>query len=143
MGKTPTSRVGMVCSKNNGFTLFEILLVLTLLALAMISFIVLWPKNDITCARTIMAGFKLARFKAVSHKHPVMVVIDAKHQRLQIHDQNFTLPGQLKLEENTEQKIVFYPDGRNSGAVLVCRSGASALRLRLSILDGKINIQRI
>jgi len=142
--KTRTLPIGMMRhQKNKGFTLFEILLVLALALMAISTMVLLWPKQDVTCARTLMSAFKLARFQAVSRKQPLEVLIDTKQRHLQVHDKTFTLPSAVILAGQRQQRIVFYPDGRNSGALLTCRSGQSALRLRLNALDGSVSIQRL
>lgn len=136
---------------NKGFTLLELLVVLTLstliLAVALPRFAALLPGAELkNYSRQTAALLRLARSQAIATGEEVALVLDrqARQSRLSGRKMPYPWPEQveLRLADTTEPPgqpgIVFYPDGTSSGGTLVLAGSGRNYRIEVHWLTGKV-----
>lgn len=135
---------------NRGFTLLELLVVLTIstlaLAVALPRFAALLPGAELkSYSRQTAALLRLARGQAIATGEEVALVLDqeGRQTRLSGREAPYPWPEQveLRLAETTEPGqpgIVFYPDGTSSGGTLVVAGSGQDYRIEVHWLTGKV-----
>lgn len=134
---------------NKGFTLLELLVVLTLstliLTVALPRFAALLPGAELkNYSRQTAALLRLARSQAIATGEEVALVLDrqARQSRLSGRKTPYPWPErvELRLAQTTEQQagIVFYPDGTSSGGTLVVAGSGRNYRIEVHWLTGKV-----
>ena len=143
------SRTGSVCMPrraDSGYTLFELLVVLVLLAfiatLASPRLAGLVPGVSLDRAVTqISTQLRAARSDARRTSRHVTVALNAEEQSVQ-RDGNVVLrltDARLSLAgQNATEIIVFYPDGSSSGGAFQLISGARARSLEVDWFNGEV-----
>ncbi len=138
-----------------GVSLLELLIVLTILALA--SAIVIPMLSGVSnaelrgAARQLASGLRLARSEAVSHRRETFLVVDLAGRRFKIDrdPQEHALPRNIELKLFTAQKdlvdekvgaIRFYPDGGSNGGRITVGSGERKFEVDVDWLTGRVAI---
>lgn len=144
-----------------GFTLLEVLVVLTICGLAtgLILTHTAWrsPKATVLSGQeTLMRGLRFGRAQALQTGFPVDVEADcgAHHLLVRAYKGTFVqrgLPADLKCgrvsdnredkNQNTPFKIIFFPDGRTTGLLVVLQSSTVKARVGVSAVTGRIVAQ--
>ncbi len=133
-----------------GFTLLEVLAVLTILALvASISLPqVRAPPPQLrleTTARTLASALRHARTQAIAHNSEVVVIIDSRHRSFRVGSQRTQMDPEVEInmlaatiERNgsDEAGIRFFPDGSASGADIGLTIDGRQARVLVNWLTG-------
>lgn len=137
---------------NNGFTLLELLVVLTLaslmLAVAMPRFAALLPGAELkSYSRQTAALLRLARSQAIASGEEVKVVLDPTARHSQITGQNkaSSWPEQIAVSfdnimDNHDTGPVFYPDGSASGGILHISGNGRHYLIEVNWLTGRVSL---
>lgn len=139
-----------------GFTLLEILVVLTIAALLLV---VVPPMLNgsmesaefKSSVRDLAAGMRLARSSAIVENRSVAVILDVKDRSFQITDSGEIrhFPQDLSVTLNTASSemidenrgaIRFFPDGSATGGSVVLQAKNQALEVSVDWLTGRISI---
>lgn len=148
------SRVG----KTSGFTLLELLIVLTIVAgvLAVVPLISERSAKNAeidAAARALVADLRWLRQAAIRERHETSLAVDASGARyLRSGDAGFrSLPKGIAIEhkplasvgpQRHADAIMFYPDGTTSGGELALRSTTQSLVVHISWPFGRIETDR-
>ena len=141
-------------SANNGFTLLELLVVITLLALVSTLVGVNFGGDRASLdsiARTLVTDLRYVRSKAMIGNADTALVFDpesgayfsraAKIERPLPDSISVELTVDLRDTDGTRGRIVFYPDGSSSGGeVRLSRNGRS-LAITTAWLNGYVSLQ--
>lgn len=136
--------------KQAGFTLVEMLVVLTLIALAMtISLPYATKSGDIrrldALTTTIIAELRLRRAMAITQNRSVALSIDLKNHMVNS-SPPIAIPASVKIELLTSQgqnqtdqlSFNFYPDGAASGGKIILAIEGSAQEIDVNWLTGAV-----
>jgi general secretion pathway protein H len=141
---------------HTGFTLLELMVVLTLmslvyaLAVPLISAALPGTEHK-AAARQLAAGLRVARSHAVTHKQEATLTLDVEQRRFAISGdkRNHPLPAQLNLSLYTAQSellhdkvgaIRFYPDGSSSGGRITVALGEKKYQVNVDWLTGQVTV---
>ena len=141
-------------SREGGFTLIEILVVLVVLALAGAVIVLRGPARprgvDLhATALGIAETLRLARAQAIAGNQPAQVVIDAETHRLHAASGAIrALPADIALGfaglagavPSPRLVIRFAPDGSSSGGAIDLAAGGRVLRVRAAWLTGQVSV---
>ncbi len=139
----------------SGFTLLELLVVLTLLGLLLL---VVPPAITSgsgiglkAAARDVAAGLRRAQGRAIVENREVAFVLDLNAHRFRIDGSGtHPLPDDIELRLYTAQAelidaatgaIRFYPDGSSTGGEITLSSESRAFHVGVDWLTGRISIQ--
>lgn len=140
---------------NNGFTLLELLVVITLLALVSTLVGINFGGGDRanldSIARTLVTDLRYARSRAMVGNADTALVLDPGSGTYYSHAAKIDrpLPDSVSVEltvdmrdtDGTRGRIVFYPDGSSSGGkVRLSRNGRS-LEITTAWLNGYVSIR--
>ena len=134
-------------SRNRGFTLLELLIVMLVMALALaVSYPSLSRGSTAlhlrATGRDILNTFRYAREKAVTEQTGMKITVDREKQRLHLSDQlgdtnrEYRLPDDVKIQsvisagnEVTDRPLIvrFRPNGSSDNAEIVLRSKTGSL----------------
>ncbi len=146
----------MSATGSRGFTLLELVVVLTLLGLLLV---VLPPMirgggdGDLkAAARDVAAGLRRAQSEAVARNREVTFVLDVNAHRFRIGDggEARPLPGAIGLQLYTARSeltdaatgaIRFYPDGSSTGGEITLSSETRDYHVAVDWLTGRISIR--
>ncbi len=129
----------------SGFTLLELLLVLTILALSAAvvppMFNAALPGVETRATlRQVVAGMQQARSLAITRNAPVALTLDRQAHRFELGERHHPLPSDVSIEvaghEQPRVRLLFYPDGTSSGATIHIRRGGHRYRIELDWLTG-------
>ena len=148
-----------------GFTLFELLLVLAILATTAVVVVPrLAPSAGAeveAASRIVVAGLRQARSRAVTRGEEVVVMVDLEHKRFTIQSGSTTaetepssprgraLPGGVDYRLFTAQQeqvsehlagVRFYPDGSSTGGRVTAASGKHERLIDVDWLTGQIRV---
>lgn len=148
--------MGRLRPHHAGFTLFELLVVLALLALltglALPSISAGMPGTELKgAARQLAAGLRKARSLAVTRKEEAVLILDVDQHAFKVTDdqRTYTLPAKVQLNLFTAQSemlrdkvgaIRFYPDGSSTGGRITASIGERKYHVNVDWLTGQIAI---
>jgi len=132
----------------NGFTLVEMLVVLTILGLVGAVVLTRGPSHsaavDMRSASTTVAGaLRLARSRAIATNRPTLVRFDTGHATLQVGaDPARILPAGIAMAVVTAQEqgsaIRFLPDGSSTGGRVELAGEGRTARVGVDWLTGRV-----
>ena len=137
-----------------GFSLIELLMVMTLIALAAsVVPAVLFKNQDQTrvtsVAREIVSSLRAARTDAMARQTPVRYTLDLEAQSHQVTGrESRQLPGAVQLAatvpaafiEGSRASVVFFPDGSSVGGQIEVRSGTHRKDIDIRWLTGRVSL---
>jgi general secretion pathway protein H len=142
--------------RRNGFTMMELLIVLSIMAIVaafMIPVLGGGVSNSALkgAARELAAGLRFARSEAVAKRHETFVAIDLAGRRFKVADDpvEHTLPQGAELKLFTAQAdivndstgaIRFFPDGGSNGGRITIGSGERKYDIDVDWLTGRVSI---
>ncbi len=141
-------------SNQNGFTIFELLIVMTILAIS-IGAVFTFYKSDKgsialkTLVHKIAAKIRKSRTSAINHQSEKIVLVDVNQKRIHFQDSNERIQLQKKLKlsitsaesENlskSKTSIRFFPNGSSTGGVIKIFQKAQAYEIRVNWLTGRV-----
>lgn len=156
-------------SKNKGFTLLELIVVLLIISLTSALAVpqltgVLSGANSKTAAKNIAASLRYARSRAVSEKIICLAVFDTDKNSLRLlsaskaklsseekHSDKakvYVLPEGVTLKSGTEDekdkeefRIAFYPSGASSGGELIVADEREKIyKIRVDFITGTVQV---
>jgi general secretion pathway protein H len=138
-----------------GFTLFEVMIVLVLMALIAAVSAPLLSKGlgraeAKGSAQDVAAALRRARSEAVVRNAEVVLTVDVNQRSLRIDGvETRSLPAKLQIElftAQTEQisadsgNIRFFPDGSSTGGEIVLADGRSKFHVQVDWLTGRVSV---
>lgn len=140
-----------------GFTLFELLLVLVIMA-AGYALVVRLSSGGVSgaqlksAARSVAAGLRDARGTAIARQENTALTVDLEHRTVQVGGASRprALPERLELKLYTAQSeivdekkgaIRFYPDGSSTGGRITVASGERRFLVDVDWLTGRVTIK--
>jgi general secretion pathway protein H len=144
------------CSRDRGFTLLEILIVLALMAIVA-GFVMPMFGGPISTselrasARQLAAGLRLAQSEAVAQRRETFLVLDVAGKRFKVDNDphEHRLPSKIELKLFTAQNdlvsesvgsIRFFPDGGSNGGRITVASGERKFDVDIDWLTGRVAI---
>ncbi len=150
-------------SKNRGFTLLELIVVLVIISLTSALALpqltgALSGTNLKTAAKKIAASLRYARSRAVSEKIIYVAILDTDKNRLMLMSPSkadnsdeakvYVLPEGLRLKSGTERekdrkefRIAFYPSGSSTGGkVIVTDERGKKYIIRVDFITGTVQV---
>lgn len=143
-----------VVQRAAGFTLLEILLVMTLAALVLtvvpVSFNAMVPHAEHKAAVSrLVSALRAARGLAVRERHEVTLILDLQYRRYHLRgsEQLTQLPDSLSLHVSTPFHAVrdaqtvainFFPDGSSSGALIEMGLEDETYQVEVDWLSGRV-----
>jgi general secretion pathway protein H len=136
-----------------GFTLFELLVVLGIVAVVLATMIVARPNASGTrvnaAARAVLATLRLARAQAIERNTEIVVSIDPETRTVRAPQGNWQLPPGVRVALTYAQSermgaaggLRFYPDGQSSGGEISLGLEGRTARLSVSWLTGEARIE--
>jgi general secretion pathway protein H len=130
----------MTARRSAGFTVIEILVVLTVLGLALGLIMTHGPVRSHrleldAAARRVVGALRLARSRAIAEERTVVLALDARGYRLD-RDAPTIWSGEVSLEGN--RLVTFVPDGGSSGGRIVLRDGERTVAIGIDWLTGRV-----
>jgi general secretion pathway protein H len=145
-----------VIVRNRGFSLLELLVVLTLMGLLYALVPPLFATGASgaelkAAARQVAAGLRKTRGHAIVTKQEALLTVDVEHRTFQLSGDTrvYALPGkaevsvytaQSEVAEETTGSIRFYPDGSSTGGRITVASGERRYRVDVDWLTGRVVI---
>jgi general secretion pathway protein H len=139
-----------------GFTLFELLVVLTLMAMIYALAIPMISANlpgiELKgAARQLAAGLRQARSKAITQRIESTLTLDVEKRNFKVSGDQLrhTLPATLNISLYTAQSellpgrigsIRFYPDGSSTGGRITVKSETRSYDVNVDWLTGQVTI---
>jgi general secretion pathway protein H len=136
-----------------GFTLFELLVVLGIVAVVLGTMIVARPNASGTrvnaAARAVLATLRLARAQAIERNTEIVVSIDPETRTVRSSKGQWQLPQGVRVALTYAQSermgvaggLRFYPDGQSSGGEISLGLEGRMARLSVSWLTGEARIE--
>ncbi|OYD22736.1 GspH/FimT family pseudopilin [Oceanimonas baumannii] len=139
-------------SNTTGFTLLELLVVLTIATLALTvalpRFAALLPGAELkSYSRQTAALLRLARSQAIATGNIVLLTLNSEQRQTQLAEQihawpdgvTLTLSGTGKPQRpDAPAELTFYPDGTSSGATLLVAGEHLRYRIQVDWLTGRV-----
>ncbi len=141
-------------SSASGFTLLELLLVLTIAAMLLVLVPLSFSKGvgqfqGQSSLRDLLTTLAKARSQAINQQRLVEVVLETRTFRLEGREQR-RLPGNWRFDfdgvaeepatESVSQRIRFYPDGSADDRKLILTDGKRAYRIAVQWLTGRARV---
>ena len=136
-----------------GFTLIEMLVVLTIVALALAIVVPAVSKSMVVSvhdiARDVQISLRQARAKAVSEQQSTLFWIDIEQHQYLNHknksksfSENITMRAKVASREVQDQKagIRFFPDGSSTGGRLIMSDATTAVQVDVDWLTGRVSV---
>jgi general secretion pathway protein H len=133
-----------------GFTLLELLVVLTILALLTLAIPTLFSSGAgelQAAAQGLADDLRAVREEAIRQREPRALALQEDHYSLVGIDRQLAStitvtiqPGAANLFGQAPTRITFFADGSSSGGTIVLRRGAAHLAVEVIPLDGKVMI---
>jgi prepilin-type N-terminal cleavage/methylation domain-containing protein len=155
VGGAPTSRRRGGAARAGGFTLFEVIVTLFVLSLALgLALPILGRTSETLQARAHVAGFaamlRHAREKAITTHRAHAVVVDPVARRVRIVTgtdevrEMRPLPERVRVEAASSRALTvrFEPEGTSSGGDFRVASGGVAYRVTVDPITGRVRSQR-
>lgn len=143
----------MVRSRQRGFTLFELLVVIALLAVALPLLAVgigrgLQGASEHGALTEMIATLRSARAQAIASGEPIRATFDLARRRVKVPGREpAQWPNTFTLRLTTAQALgaafEFYPDGAASGGNIQISRGAAHWRIDVSWLTGNVTLQSL
>jgi general secretion pathway protein H len=126
-----------------GFTLVEMLVVLTVLALALGLVMTHGPVRSQrleldAAARRIAGALRLARSRAIAEERTVVFALDRGGYSL---DRDAPTMWSAGVAPEGNRRVVFTPDGGSSGARIVLRDGERVVAISVDWLTGRVVVR--
>ena len=134
-----------------GFTLVELLVVLTLMALVAgsISFVVMQKGDDLqSLSNDIVLSMRLTQLRAIREGRPYQIEIDLENNSIEFFEKIINLPDTYFLTVKTASNLVideqtvgmtFYPDASSTGGSILLESDTEMFEINVIWITGKIN----
>lgn len=147
---TGISITGNVKQGSQGFTLVEVLVVLTLISLiaGSISYVVLKDKDNLqSLSKEVVQSMRLTQLHAIREDKPYQIEIDLQQNSIEFFDKIITLPDSFfitvktssdQLIDNDRAGITFYPDASSTGGSLILESETEMYEIHVTWISGKI-----
>lgn len=138
---------------SRGFTLLEVMVVLTILALALALVVPALTRglspslNDV--ARDISIGIRQARTAALAAQQAAVFRVDLNRHTYVAHSgETKSIPGEIAVKAQVASSEVaartaafrFFPDGSSTGGALLLTQGSETLAVEVDWLTGKVSI---
>lgn len=137
-----------------GVTLIELMVVMALAGLLLAAvpplFTAAIPALEVkSTARSLAAGLKQARMRAISSGVPVALTLDIGNRQFTVDGKSQALPESLAIDLVTDSaelsdgqtgSIRFFPDGTSSGGRIGLRRDPAHYRVAVDWLTGRIHI---
>lgn len=136
-----------------GFTLIEMLVVLTIVALALAIVVPAVSKSMVTSvhdvARDVQISLRQARAKAISEQQSALFWVDTEeHQYLNHKNKIKSFPEDINMRAKVASReaqdrkagIRFFPDGSSTGGSLVVNDAEIAVRVDIDWLTGRVSV---
>ncbi len=140
-------------SRDSGYTLLELLVVLAIIALVMTIvpnvYTRIFPNFE---TRQFVNDFvntaRSLRERAKREGIIVYLEVDTAEHTIKSSQVSFTIPGSVTLEykgvkefsDNGEQRIYFYPNGISSGGTVTIKRGAIEIDVEFSWITGAVKV---
>lgn len=139
--------------RKSGFTLVEVLVVLTIVALVVssITYVAFTSRQDVqSVSREIVQSIKLTQQRSIRDDKPYQIEIDLTENSMLFVDSKVEIPKDISLTVKTaanqviEQDVVgmtFFPDASSTGGAIVLESGNEVYEITVVWISGKIVTQ--
>ncbi len=136
--------------RKNGFTLVEVLVVLTIVSLVVgsITYVAFNTKQDVrSVSREIVQSIKLTQQRSIRDDRSYQIEIDIAENVISFQDSKVDIPKNISLTVKTaasqviEKDVVgmtFYPDASSTGGAIVLESGDERYEITVVWISGKI-----
>jgi general secretion pathway protein H len=139
--------------KSSGFTLVEVLVVLTIVALVVgsISYVVFNSKDDIqSLSREVVQSIKLTQQRSIREDKPYQIEINLDENSIDFEDSFIQLPESIAITVKTAASQVidasvfgmtFYPDASSTGGSITLETDKERYEILVVWISGKIITQ--
>jgi general secretion pathway protein H len=136
-----------------GFTLVEVLVVLTIVALIVgsISYVVFNTKDDIrSLSREVIQSIKLTQQRSIRDDKPYQIEINLDENSIDFEDSYIQLPKTISITVKTAASQVidanivgmtFYPDASSTGGSITLETDKESYEIQVVWISGKIITQ--
>lgn len=136
--------------RKSGFTLVEVLVVLTIVSLVVgsITYVAFNTRQDVqSVSRQIVESIKLIQQRSIRDDRPYQIEINIAENAISFQDSQVEIPKNISLTVKTaasqviEEDIVgmtFYPDASSTGGAIVLESGDELYEITVVWISGKI-----
>lgn len=136
-----------------GFTLVEVLVVLTIVALVVgsITYVVFNTGNDIqSLSREVVQSIKLTQQRSIRDDKPYQIEINLDENSIEFEDSQVVLPKSISITVKTaasqviEASVVgmtFYPDASSTGGSITLETEKESYEIMVVWISGKIITQ--
>ncbi len=137
--------------RTRGFTLVEVLVVITLMAIVAgsISFVALRQSDDLlSLSRDIVSSMKMTQLRAIREDRPLQIEIDLENNSIEFTEKIITLPESFFITVKTASDqliddqligMTFYPDASSSGGSILLESETELFEINVIWISGKIS----
>ena len=156
MPTSATDRTDGENGRSDGFTLFELLAVLTIMALSIGVLMHMLPSGSgngalRSSASALANEFRNARILAINRQRQSVVRIDAERRLVRASGQPkpLQLARSIRLQitsadsEQTERGLAgvrFFPNGSSTGGTVVLKQNGNAYEVRVNWLTGRVSV---
>jgi prepilin-type N-terminal cleavage/methylation domain-containing protein len=139
--------------RKSGFTLVEVLVVLTIVSLVVgsITYVAFNTRQDIqSVSREIVQSIKLIQQRSIRDDKPYQIEIDISENSISFEESKVDIPKNISLTVKTaasqiiDEDVVgmtFYPDASSTGGAIVLESGDEVYEITVVWISGKIMTQ--
>lgn len=139
--------------RKSGFTLVEVLVVLTIVSLVVgsITYVAFNTRQDIqSVSREIVQSIKLIQQRSIREDKPYQIEIDISENSISFEESKVDIPKNISLTVKTaasqiiDEDVVgmtFYPDASSTGGAIVLESGDEVYEITVVWISGKIMTQ--
>jgi prepilin-type N-terminal cleavage/methylation domain-containing protein len=139
--------------RKSGFTLVEVLVVLTIVSLVVgsITYVAFNTRQDIqSVSREIVQSIKLIQQRSIRDDKPYQIEIYISENSISFEESKVDIPKNISLTVKTaasqiiDEDVVgmtFYPDASSTGGAIVLESGDEVYEITVVWISGKIMTQ--